>query len=172
MNFLLLIVQHWRLVAIGALVIIPSIYAAVLKHQRDAARETIAEMVTEARIQQERANAEIERQKTVTEELDRAHKKNTARIAADNARLRGELRAAASRNIVPAVPESAGSGDDDPIACFDRGRINSELTGVLQRLAERLSTIAGKGESTAEAFAICQAWALKEASRRPSSPAP
>ena len=172
MTIALWILKNWRVAAIAALVIVPSLYAAVLKHQRDSARAMIAEMVTEARVQQERANAEVERQKTVTEELDRAHKRNAARIASDNARLRVELRDAASRNLVPAVPESTGSGDDEPIACFDRGRINSELTGVLQRFAERLGAIAGKGESTAEAFAVCQAWALKEAARRSATPAP
>jgi Tfp pilus assembly protein PilE len=171
MTIVLWIVKNWRFVAIAAAIAIPSLYAALLKHQRDGARDTIAKMVIEARIQEEKTKAEIDRQKTVTEELDRAHKKNAARIVTDNARLRSELHESASRSIVPAVPEASGSADDDPVACFDRGRINVELTGVLQRYAERLGAIALKGENTAEAFAVCQAWALKEASKRPASPA-
>lgn len=162
------LLANWRLAAIGLLVIVPSLYGFAMKHQRDSARETIAKMTTEARLQEEKTKAEIARQKTVTEELDRAHKKNAARIRADNDRLRDELRATASSSLVPAVPESAGSGDDDPIACFDRGGINVELTGVLQRHAERLGAIALKGENTAEAFAVCQAWVMKQAGRQPA----
>jgi hypothetical protein len=77
---------------------------------------------------------------------------------ADNKRLSEQLRELASRSIVPALPDAPG-GDDDPIACFDRGALNRELAGVLQRLAERLSTIALEGESVSAAFAACQEWA-------------
>lgn len=164
------LLQNWRLVAVGLLVAVPSLYGFAMKHQRDSARATIAEMTVAARIQEERTKAEIQRQKTITEELDRAHKKTAARIGADNARLRDELRDAASRSIVPATPETAGSGDDDPVACFDRGAINRELAGVLQRHAERLGAIALAGENTAEAFAVCQSWAMKQAQRPAPTP--
>lgn len=156
------LLAHWRLIGIGALVIIPALYAMVMKLQRDAARATIAEMVIAGRVAEERAKAEIQTQKSITKGIEDDHKKRAARLASDNQRLRGELRELASRSVVPALPD-APDGSDDPIACFDRGALNGELEGVLQRLAERFSAIAAEGESVSAAFAACSEWAVGEA---------
>jgi hypothetical protein len=152
---------NWRLVAIAVLVIVPSAYGFVMKLQRDSARAVIAEMTIEARLQAERTKAEVSRQQQVTKEIDDAHKKRQNRLASDNARLRDELRQAASVSLVPAIPDATG-GDDDPVACFDRGVLNAELTGVLQRLAARLGGIAGEGEAAGAAFAACSEWVKRE----------
>lgn len=154
--------SNWRVVAIAALLVVPSLYAAVLKHQRDAARATVQEMTVAARMQEERTKAEIARQKSITKGVEDEHKKRLNRLSADAKRLRDELRANASRSIVPAVPDTAGSGDE-PVACFDRGLLNTELAGVFQRFAARLSGVAGEGEGVSAAFAACAGWALNEA---------
>jgi hypothetical protein len=55
------------------------------------------------------------------------------------------------------VPSQSGP---DPIACFDRGKLNQELAGLIERAAERLSGIAREGEGVAADYRACQAWAL------------
>jgi hypothetical protein len=55
--------------------------------------------------------------------------------------------------------QPSGSGND-PIACFDRGKLNEELAGLIERAAERLSGIAREGEGVAADYRACQAWAL------------
>jgi hypothetical protein len=55
------------------------------------------------------------------------------------------------------VPSQSGP---DPIACFDRGKLNQELAGLLERAAERLSGIAREGEGVAADFRACKAWAV------------
>lgn len=160
------LLANWRLVAIASLLVVPSLYAAVLKHQRDGARNTIKEMIVEARLQEERTKAEIARQKSITKGVDDEHKKRINRLSADAERLRGELLEHARREFVSAIPDTPGGGDD-AIACFDRGALNAELGGVLQRLAERLTGIAGEGESVSAAFAACSEWAVKEAAKPP-----
>lgn len=162
MNVLLMLLSNWRLVAIGALVAVPSLYGFVMKHQRDSARAELHEMAVAARIQEERTQAEIARQKSITKGVEDEHKKRLNRLSADAQHLRDELRANASRSIVPAVPDTAGSGDE-PVACFDRGLLNAELAGVFQRFAARLSGVAGEGEGVSAAFAACAGWALNEA---------
>jgi hypothetical protein len=156
---------NWRLIVIGALLAVPSIYATVLKFQRDAARETVQQMIVEARLQEERTKAEIARQKDITKGITDEHKKRINRLNADAVRLRGELLEHARREFVSAVPDPAGSGDE-PVACFDRGALNAELGGVFQRFAARLTGIAGEGESVSAAFAACSEWAVKEAAKR------
>jgi len=52
------------------------------------------------------------------------------------------------------------NGDNDPIACFDRRKLNEELAGFIGRHAERLSGIAREGEGVAADFRACKAWAL------------
>jgi len=61
--------------------------------------------------------------------------------------------------IKPRETVPPGSGDD-PIACFDRRKLNEELAGLLNRHAERLSGIAREGEGVAADFRACKAWAL------------
>jgi hypothetical protein len=55
------------------------------------------------------------------------------------------------------VPSQSGP---DPIACFDRGKLNQELAGLIERAAERLSGIAREGEGVAADYRACQAWAV------------
>lgn len=170
MSVLLWVLSNWRVVALTALIAVPSLYAAVMKHQRDAARATVGEMVVAARLQEERTKAEIERQQLVTKGIEDEHKNRVARLGADAQRLRSELQQYASRSVVPAVPDPAGSGDDH-IACFDRGALNGELEGVLQRLAERFVGIAIEGEGVSAAFAACSGWAIGEDAKREAATA-
>lgn len=157
--------NHWRAVVICLLLAVPSLYAAVMKHQRDDARATITEMVVAGRVAEEHAKAEIDRQKSITEGVDNDHKKRTNRLASDNQRLRGELHQLAGRSVVPAISDATDGGDDS-VACFERGVLNAELEGVLQRFADRLVRIAGEGESVSAAFAACSEWAIGEAGKR------
>ena len=131
------LLANWRLVVIAALLAVPSLYAAVLKHQRDSAQSTIKEMVVEARLQNERTKAEIARQQSITKGVDDEHKKRINRLSADAQRLRVELREQASRSLVPALPDTP-AGSDDPVACFERGTFNSELAGVSGMAGTRL----------------------------------
>lgn len=115
--------------------------------------------------QEERTAARIAHDNLIREEADNDHQEALRRIGARHAdalaRVRDEL---ARSSIVPTVPEAPGGGDE-PTACFDRGRLNTELVGVLERHAERLSRIALEGEGAAAAFNTCAAWALKEYGR-------
>jgi hypothetical protein len=52
------------------------------------------------------------------------------------------------------------NGGPDPIACFDRRKLNEELAGLIERHAERLSGIAREGEGVAADFRACKAWAV------------
>lgn len=163
-SVLVWLASNWRVVAIAMLLAVPSLYATLMKHQRDSARDTIKEMVLAGNLQEERTKAEIARQQEVTKGVVDEHAKRLDRVRTDNKRLSEQLQQYASRSIVPAIPDSA-SGDDDPVACFDRGALNRELAGVFQRYAAGLSGIALEGEGVSAAFAACQEWVLKEAAK-------
>lgn len=86
------------------------------------------------------------------------------------ARRRAALARVSVKPAAEPIVAATGSGDD-ATACFDRGRLNNELTGFFGRVAERLSAIAESGEEVAAAYRACRAWAL-EAGGRSAAPAP
>ena len=95
---------------------------------------------------------------------DSANAKNKERTDEEHASARRRAATSVVRVDGPGIKpretvEPAGSGND-PIACFDRGKLNQELAGFLGRHAERLSGIAREGEGVAADFRACKAWAL------------
>jgi hypothetical protein len=62
--------------------------------------------------------------------------------------------------IKPKPTVESSTGGPDPIACFDRGKLNQELAGLIERHAERLSGIAREGEGVASDYRACKAWAV------------
>lgn len=158
--------QYIRLAAIVAVVLLfPAGYLKGCSDEKERFDEYRGAVEAVGQEQEKRTAARIADDNRLREEADHDHQEALRRIDARGvaalARVRDEL---ARRSIVPAVPQAPGGGDDPP-ACFDRGRLNAELVGVLERHAERLSRIAREGEGTAAAFATCQAWALKEYGR-------
>jgi hypothetical protein len=119
---------------------------AVVTGQRDV-------LVVEAKAREERdALRELQNLKN-RERTNEEYLAATKR--AGNSRVRVEGPGIRPRETV----ESAGSGND-PVACFDRRKLNEELAGLYERHAERLTGIAKSGEGVAAAFRACQAWAV------------
>lgn len=93
---------------------------------------------------------------------DVANMKNKERTDAEYATAKRRAALARVRLDGPGIrpaTELAGGGDER-IACFDRGRLNEELAGFVERHAGRLSAVAGEGEGLAAALRACRAWAL------------
>jgi len=95
---------------------------------------------------------------------DAANAKNKERTDEEHASARRRAASSVVRVDGPGIKpretvQPAGS-DDDPIACFDRRKLNEELAGFLGRHAARLSGIAREGEGVAADFRACKAWAV------------
>lgn len=164
----LFLIDHWRTVAVLVLVGVLGAYAMVMRLERDAARAKIAEMTAAAKLQEERTKAEITRQKTITEESDRAHKKRLDRLDADARRLKLELQHA-SAGVVPAVPDAAGdrgSATLEPaVFCFARDRLSRGIEAELSSFAERYAGSVLAGAGAIAGFQTCATWALEESAK-------
>lgn len=168
MSVLLWLLGHWRAVALAILVGAPSVYAVLMRLERDAARSQVAEMTAAARVQEERTKAEVTRQKTITEESDRAHKKRLDRLDADARRLKLELQHA-SAGIVPAVPDAAGDRGsaalDPAVVCFARDRLSRGIEAQLSSFAERYAGSVLAGAGAIAGFQTCATWAIEESAK-------
>lgn len=161
MPIVIFLAAHWRTALVLLLVFILAGWGAVMRLERDSARATVAKMEAAGRAQAELTKAHIEEDRQEKERVENDYKARMDRLSRSAVRDRERMLDLASRSIVPAIPDPAGGGDE-AAACFDRGELNRELTGVFQRFAERLSTIASEGEGVAAAFQACAAWAIDE----------
>jgi hypothetical protein len=119
---------------------------AVVTGQRDV-------LQVEAKARQDRdALRELQNLKN-KERTDEEHASARRRAASSVVRVDGP-------GIKPKPTVESSTSGNDPIACFDRGKLNEELAGYFGRLAERLSGIAREGEGLAADYRACQAWAV------------
>lgn len=90
-------------------------------------------------------------------------------LAANTQRTNNEDRAARARAAssivrVESTPGTTGTapvagGGDQSTVCYDRGKLDKELAGFAERLAERLTRVAKQGEEVAAAYRGCRVWA-------------
>jgi hypothetical protein len=119
---------------------------AVVTGQRDV-------LVVEAKAREERdALRELQNLKN-RERTNEEHASARKRAGASVVRVDGP-------GIKPRDTVQPANGGNDPIACFDRRKLNEELANFLGRHAERLSGIAREGEGVAADYRACRAWAL------------
>jgi hypothetical protein len=144
-----LLLSNWKLVLLGVLVLALGIQS----YRLQGAQGEVQVLTVEARARQERdALRELQNLKN-KERTDEEHA--AARKRASNSVVRVD-----GPGIKPKPTVESSTGGPDPIACFDRGKLNEELAGYLGRHAERLSGIAREGEGVAADFRACRAWAV------------
>jgi hypothetical protein len=144
-----LLLSNWKLVLLGALVLALGIQS----YRLQGAQGEVRVLVTEAKARQERdALRELQNLKN-KERTDEEHL--AARRRASNSVVRVD-----GPGIKPKPTVESSSSGPDPIACFDRGKLNQELAGLIDRAAERLSGIAREGEGLASDYRACKAWAV------------
>lgn len=178
MTALLWLAANWRVVALASLIAVPSLYAAVMKHQRDSARETIKEMVLAGRRQEERTKQKIESDKRTKEQADNDYKLRIERLNNLASRQHDELQQSARSGVVPAVPASAASSggaaqQHADVICFSRERLSAAIDAELSAFAERYAASLHAGASAIAGFKACAAWSLEESAkqRAPAAPA-
>jgi hypothetical protein len=143
-----LLLSNWKLVLLGVLVLALGIQS----YRLQGAQGEVQVLTVEARARQERdALRELQNLKN-KERTDEEYL--AARKRASNSVVRVDGPGIKPRETVPST-----SGPD-PIACFDRGKLNQELAGLIERHAERLSGIAREGEGVASDYRACKAWAV------------
>ncbi len=160
MTALLWLKDNWRLVVF--LLVLGALGVQTYRLQgAKAERDILAlEKVERTKRDAMREAANLKNKERTDEETSAARK----RAASVVVRLNGP-------GIKPSQPVDVAAGDNDPVACFDRGRLNNELNGwlertgqrltdVLQRHAGRLEGIAREGEGVAADYRACRAWAL------------
>jgi hypothetical protein len=143
-----LLLSNWKLVLVGLLVLALGIQS----YRLQGAQGEVQVLQAEAKARQDRdALRELQNLKN-KERTDEEHL--AARRRASTSVVRVDGPGIKPRETVPT------NGGPDPIACFDRGKLNQELAGLIERHAERLSGIAREGEGVAADFRACKAWAV------------
>lgn len=83
---------------------------------------------------------------------DEEHKAALARARAGSVRVDEDPGSAPGAGLA--------GGSDEPVVCYDRGKLEGELAGFYERNAARLTAIAVQGEAIAADARACSAWAL------------
>jgi hypothetical protein len=143
-----LLLSNWKLVLLGVLVLALGIQS----YRLQGAQGEVQVLTVEAKARQERdALRELQNLKN-KERTDEEYL--AARKRALNSVVRVDGPGIKPRETVPS------QSGPDPIACFDRGKLNEELAGLYERLSQRLTGIAREGEGVAADYRACQAWAV------------
>lgn len=150
---LLLLLNNWRAVLFGTIVLVLGTAAGYYKWQAnrwEAKYETFRVETTAAGLAAEiRAKETKARDEKAKEVADANYRKSLNSLRADNQRLRDEH--AASSIVPPAAPGSR----DPSTACFDR----PQLVGALRRFEAGIEAIAGEGDEARQALDSAKAWA-------------
>jgi hypothetical protein len=144
-----LLLSNWKLVLVGLLVLALGIQS----YRLQGAQGEVQVLQAEAKARQDRdALRELQNLKN-KERTDEEY------LAARKRRASTSVVRVDGPGIKPreTVPSQSGP---DPIACFDRGKLNEELAGLYERLSQRLTGIAREGEGVAADYRACQAWAV------------
>lgn len=149
---------------IGALLIALGVQTYRL-HTAQGERDLLALEKTERTKRDAMRDASNIRNRERTDEEDAAAHRRAAVVV-----VRGK-----PAGINPGKPVNVATGGDEPIACFDRGRLNAELAGWVERHAgalsaalaataqlgdQRFTGVARTGEGVAADYRACRAWAL------------
>jgi hypothetical protein len=143
------LLSNWKVLVVGLLVLALGIQS----YRLQGAQGEVRVLTVEAKARSDRdALRELQNLKN-KERTDEEHLAARRRASTSVVRVDGP-------GIKPKPTVESSTGGPDPIACFDRGKLNEELAGYLGRHAERLSGIAREGEGVAADFRACRAWAV------------
>lgn len=160
--------DNWVLVAVTSLILMLTAIAGVQTYRLQGAQAERDQLALE---KVERAKRDAMREAT--------NLRNRERTDEEFAAARGRAALVVVRGNAARVdagkPIDVAGGGDGAVACFDRGRLNAELAGWVERHAaglsavltgtaqsgnERFTAIAREGEGVAADYRACRAWAL------------
>lgn len=161
----IMILGWWKELLIASLVVAIGVQSYRL-HSAQTERDVLALEKTERARRDAMRDTQNVKNKERTDEETTAARRRAAAVV---------VRSKPATRVDPGKPVDVAGGGDESLACFDRGRLNAELAGWVERHAaglseflagiaqlgdQRFTGIAREGEGVAADYRACRAWAL------------